>query len=195
MKKVLFFAMTALMCMSCAAKKPVAQQPTRSTNPFGDTFEAPCTVYDTPEHFAATGIFRGSSRQLGEVQKGALLNAQELVRLKMQHAYKGMVSEYASNIGNNQGNDIERKMTSAGDRMIDAIINETAQSCTKYGAVEEDGHITCYTAIEIPKGDAAQRIAKAVKDNLTDDEKMRINFNEDQYRQQMEKRFEEFKDK
>ena len=82
MKKVLFFAMTALMCMSCAAKKPVAQQPARSANPFGDTFEAPCTVYDTPEHFAATGIFRGSSHQLGEVQKGALLNAQELVRLK-----------------------------------------------------------------------------------------------------------------
>lgn len=194
MKKVLFFALTALMCMSCAAKKPV-QQVSKSANPFGDTFEAPCTVYDTPEHFAATGIFRGSSHQLGEVQKGALLNAQELVRLKMQHAYKGMVSEYSSNIGDNSGNDIERKMTSAGDRMIDAIINETAQSCTKYGAVEEDGHITCYTAIEIPKGDAAQRIAEAVKDNLTDDEKMRINFNEDQYRQQMKKRFEEFKDK
>lgn len=194
MKKILTFAMTALVCMSCAAKKPV-QQASRSTNPFGDTFEAPCTVYDTPDRFAATGIFRGSSHQLGEVQKGALLNAQELVRLKMQHAYKGMVSEYSSNIGDNNGNDIERKMTSAGDHMIDAIVNETAQSCTKYGAVEEDGHITCYTAIEISKAETAKKVASAVQNMLSDDEKMRINFNEEQYRQQMEKRFEEFKDK
>ncbi len=195
MKKVLFFAMTVLMCMSCAAKKPVAQQPARSANPFGDTFEAPCTVYDTPEHFAATGIFRGSSHQLGEVQKGALLNAQELVRLKMKQAYKGMVSEYSSNIGNNSGNDIERKMTSAGDRMIDAIINETSQSCTKYGEVGEDGHITCYTAIEISKAETAKKVASAVQNMLSDDEKMRISFNEDQYRKQMQQRFEEFKEK
>ncbi len=197
MKTLKIFSLASMMMLtiaSCSAKKPVAQAP-QSTNPFGDTFEAPCTVYDTPEYFAATGIFRGSSRQLGEVQKGALLNAQELVRLKMQHAYKGMVSEYSSNIGDNNGNDIERKMTSAGDRMIDAIINETSQSCTKYGPVEEDGHITCYTAIEISKTETAKKVASAVQNMLSDEEKMRINFNEDQYRQQMEKRFEEFKDK
>ena len=136
MKKMTFFAVMLIVAAftSCGAKKQVAQTSNGGNgggNPFGETYSMPCEVYDTPQQFAATGIFRGSSNQKGEVQKNALLNAQEIVRLKMKHAYKGMVSEYSSSVGNNKGNDIERKMTSAGDRIIDAIINETSQSCTR----------------------------------------------------------------
>lgn len=185
----------AMVFSACGTKKTVAQNSSKGGgNPFGETYAMPCEVYDTPQEFAATGIFRGSSNQRGEVQKNALLNAQDLVRLKMKHAYKGMVSEYSASIGGNQGNDIERKMASAGDRIIDAIINETAQSCTRWSAIEDDGHITCYTAIQIPKQETAKRIAEEIQDKLTQEEKERINFNEFTYRKQMEERFQQFKD-
>ena len=190
MKKITSIAVTVLaailMLSACGAKKSVAQnQTSQSKNPFGETYAMPCEVYDTPQQFAATGIFRGSSNQKGEVQKNALLNAQELVRLKMQHAYRGMVSEYSSSVGNNKGNDIERKMTSAGDRIINSIINETSQSCTRWSAVEDDGHITCYTAIQINKQETAKKIAQEVQNKLTDEEKLRISFNEQEYRKQI----------
>lgn len=199
MKRFNFIAVITLMAIAftaCGAKKQVAQSsaPSGGANPFGETYSMPCEVYDTPQEFAATGIFRGSSNQKGEVQKYALLNAQELVRLKMKHAYKGMVSEYASSVGNNQGNDIEHKITSAGDRIIDDIINETAQSCTRWSAVESDGHITCYTAIQISKQETAQKIAQEVKDKLSQEEKDRIGFNEQEYRKQMEQRFQQYKE-
>lgn len=200
MKKMNLFAvvlmMTAAVLTSCGAKKQVAQSSSNNAggNPFGETYSMPCEVYDTPQQFAATGIFRGSSNQKGEVQKNALLNAQDIVRLKMKHAYKGMVSEYSSSVGNNKGNDIERKMTSAGDRIIDKIINETAQSCTRWSSVESDGHITCYTAIQISKQETAQKIAQEIEDKLTQEEKDRISFNEYSYRKQMEERFQNYKD-
>lgn len=199
MKKFNLFAvvlLSAAVLTACGAKKSVAQTSGNNGggNPFGETWPMPCEVYDTPQQFAATGIFRGSANQRGEVQKNALLNAQEMVRLKMKHAYKGMVSDYSSSIGNNKGNDIERKMTSAGDRIIDKIINETAQSCTRWSSVESDGHITCYTAIQIPKQETAQKIAQEIEDKLTQEEKDRIGFNEYNYRKQMEERFQNYKD-
>lgn len=185
--------MTALVLSSCSAKQAVAQSQ-KTQNPFGETFEAPCQVYDTKQDFAASTSFRGSSMQRNEVQKGALLAAQELIRLKMQHAYKGMVSEYSASVGNNRGNDVERKMTSAGDRIIDAIINETMQSCTRWSGIYDDGDIECYIAIEISKEETARRISQEVKDHLTQDEKDRIGFNEEVYREKMQKRFEEYQE-
>lgn len=194
-KLIAVVLVVATILTACGTKKTVAQNTAKGGgNPFGETYSMPCEVYDTPQEFAATGIFRGSSNQKGEVQKNALLNAQDLVRLKMKHAYKGMVSEYSASVGGNQGNDIERKMSSAGDRMIDAIINETAQSCTRWSAVEEDGHITCYTAIQISKQETAQKIAQEIQNKLTQEEKDRIGFNEYNYRKQMEERFKQFTD-
>lgn len=189
---VALLSVMAVFFASCGSQKTVAQK--TGGNPFGETYTMPCEVYDTQEQFAATGIFRGSSNQKGDVQKYALQNAQEIIRLKMKHAYQGMVSDYSSTVGNNQGNDIERKITSAGDRIIDDIINETAQSCTRWSAVEEDGHITCYTAIQISKKETAKKVATAVQNKLTDEEKARIGFNEEEYRKQMEKRFEQYKE-
>ena len=185
--------MTALVLSSCGTKQAVAQSQ-KTQNPFGETFEAPCQVYDTKQDFAASTSFRGSSMQRNEVQKNALLAAQDLIRLKMQHAYKGMVSEYSASVGNNRGNDVERKMNSAGDRIIDAIINETMQSCVRWSGIYDDGDIECYIAIEISKEETARRISQEVKDHLTQDEKDRIGFNEQVYREQMQKRFEEYKE-
>lgn len=185
--------MAALVLSSCSAKQPLAGGQ-KTQNPFGETFEAPCQVYDTKQDFAASTSFRGSSMQRNEVQKNALLAAQDLIRLKMQHAYVGMVSEYSASVGNNRGNDIERKMSSAGDRIIDAIINETLQSCVRWSGIYDDGDIECYIAIEISKEETARRISKEVKDHLTQDEKDRIGFNEEQYREKMQKRFEEYKE-
>lgn len=203
MKKVIITSLALVMVAlftSCGIQRNYAgannvnaQQQPASTNPFGETYVAPCEVYDTPNTFAASTSFRGSSMQRHEVQKNALLAAQEIIRLKMKHAYKGMVSEYSASVGNNRGNDVERAMTSAGDRMIDAIINETSQSCTRWSAIYDDGSIECYIAITISKEETAKKITEEVKNNLTDEEKLRIGFNEKMYREKMQQQFEAYK--
>ncbi len=176
----------------CEAKKSVEQP--KPKNPFGETFVAPCQVYDNDEEFAATGIFEGSSNQMNEVQKGALLAAQDLIRLKMKHTYNGMVSEYSASVGNNAGNDVERKMESAGDRVIDQIINDSKHSCVEWSEINDKGHITCFMSVIISKKETAQKISKEVEEKLTQDEKDRIGFNEQEYRKQMEERFKQYKE-
>ena len=194
LKSVLVVIVVCVIAVGCGAKKLSSTVEKKVQNPFGETFESPCQVYDTPQEFAATGIFRGSSRQMGEVQYQALLKAQEMIRLKMKHAYQGVVRNYSVAIGNNQGNDIELKMTSAGDHIFDQIINETTQSCTRWSEVEDDGHITCYIAIQIPKGDVAAKISKDVENKLTQEEKERIGFNEQEYRKEMARSFKGYKE-
>lgn len=186
--------LAALIITACSSQKNVSQQQA-NVNPFGDVFDAPCTVFDTEEEFAATGIYRGSMNQKGLLHMYALQNAQSIVRLKIKHAYKGMVSEYSSSIGNNAGNDLENKITQAGDQIIDAVINNTSECCLKYGPVANDGHMECYVAIKISKVDLSEKVAKEVSNKLTDDEKLRIGFNESQYREQMNRAFEQYEEK
>ncbi len=198
MKKLNFFLIASLMAfslISCGASKQPVQQAQRAVNPFGETFEAPCTIHDTDEYFGATGIYRGSMEQKGKLQTYALQNAQEQVRLKFQHAYKGMISDYSSTTGNNQGNDIELKIAQAGDQILDMVLNHTNAVCgPKYSGVGDDGKIECYIGIKVSKAEVAQKTAKKVADSLTEDEKARIGFNEQQYREQMEKRFAAYKE-
>ncbi len=193
MKKIMFtMAIVAFALVSCGSSKSTASNNPPAQSPFGEVFEAPCTVYDTPEEFAATGIYRGSMNQKGEVHKYALQNAQAIVRQKIQHAYKGMLSDFSQSVGNNQGNDIITKVTQAGDQIIDAVVNNTSECCLRWGSVGADGHVECYVAIRISKADLSQKVAKEVENKLSDEEKMRIGFEESQYRQRMNEAFKEY---
>ena len=195
MKKTMILAVAAIALAACGAPKNVpAQAQTKTAAPFGETYSLPCEVYDTNDEFAATGIYRGSSYQKGECQLDALENAKQLVYAKYHHAYNGMISNYSSTIGNNRGNDIATKLQRAGDQVVKAVLNDIQACCIKFSGVQEDGMIECYVGIKVPKQAIAAQVAKTVADVLTPDEKMQINFEEDQYRKQMEARFNEYKE-
>lgn len=189
---VLAVIVAAMVTTSCGTKKMLTEQ-SKGRNPFGEVFEAPCQVYDTSTNFAATGIAQGSMNRKGQIQSESLENAQSLVRQKMKHAYQGMISNYSNHVGNNRGTDIDAKMTAAGDHIIDVVVGNTSATCIKWSEIDERGYVECYTAIEIPKEELATKIASAVKDALTEEEKMRIGFEEEQYRRQMEQRFRDYK--
>lgn len=195
MKKSLFLVAIVMVLASCgASRRAPVQAQTSNTAPFGETYAMPCEVYDTPDEFAATGIYRGSSYQKGECQLNALENAKQLVYAKYHHSYNGMISNYSSTIGNNRGNDIATKLQRAGDQVVNAILNDIAASCVRFSAVQDDGMIECYVAIKVPKQAIAAQTAKTIADVLTPDEKLLINFEEEQYRKQMEQRFNDYKE-
>ncbi len=195
MKKFFLLTATAIAVVSCGTVKK-AQEAALAANkaPFGEVYSMPCEVYDTPEEFAATGIYRGSSMQKGECQFYALQNAKELVYAKYHHTYEGMMSNYGSSFGNNRGNDIKTKMQRAGDAVVHAVLNDIQATCTKYSAVQEDGMIECYVAIKVSKQQLAEKVSAAVEDVLTPEEKEEINFEEYQYRKLMEDRMKAYKE-
>lgn len=190
-------AATLMLVSSCGAQKAAtaAAASSQPKSPFGEVYEVPCAVYDTPEQFAATGIYRGSSYQKGECQLNALQNARQLVYEKYHHAYQGMVSNYSQSIGNNRGNDIETKMNRAGDQIMDIILNDIQANCVKFSAVGDDGMVECYVGITVPKAMIAEQVTNAVSDVLTPEEKEAIGFDEFVYRKQMQERMAEYKDR
>lgn len=200
MKKIFNMCIVSMMTLSliaCGSSKQVSQSSATQNNGglFGKTVAPPCEIYDTPTEFAATGIYRGSAKQLGDLQKHALENAQDIIRMKMKYAFKGAVSEFSKTWGNNKGNDLERMVTAAGDRIIDVIVNETSQSCMRYDdEVASDGHINCYVAITISKEEVSRRIAQEVEDKLSQEDRDRIGFDEEQYRKKMEELFQRYKE-
>ena len=164
---------------------------TRPGRPFGDVYEVPAAEHDTDDYFGATGIASGPKARMDVLQMAALTNAQNIVRQKMQHAYKGAIDDYSSYIGNNAGADAVNKVERAGTQIIDAIVNDTqATKGPMFSAVDEKGNVTCYVGIRVSK----KAIAEKITDYVSEDEELKIRFKEDQFRQKMEENFKKFKE-
>lgn len=193
-KLVLCVALCATVLFpSCGSKQHTISQ-SKSGAPFGDVYEMPCGNFrDTKEKFAAVGIYRGYYYQKGECHLNAIANAKAVIREKYHSIYKGMISEYNTTNGNNRGNNIATKLERTGETVIDAILNDAFEVCTKFSAVQDDGMIECYVAIEIFKGEIAKKVARKTAEVLTEEEKMEINFNEFNYRKQIEERIRNFR--
>jgi hypothetical protein len=194
MKTKIIALLFASVLVSCGgSKKAIVYDQSRaplSTNPFGQTYDLPTFEADTEEFFAATGIAEGAKSRMGVLQQAALANAQDLIRQKMKHAYKGMVSGYANYMGINTSTTAKTKMEQGGDQIIDAIINDTQAKSVKFSGVDEKGNVTCYVAVRISKKETADKIAKG----LSEDEELKLRFQEEKYRKYMRERFKEYKE-
>ena len=199
MKKIFLLTaiITSLGIASCGSFKQTAQNTIGanqeiSTNPFGKTYEAPITGYTTNEEvFGALGIAYGSRYRIAELQSLAITNAQNQIRQQMAHAYKGAITDYINQVGNNNGTDIESHIERAGTQLIDAMVNEVKNSSEpKFSGIDEKGNMTVYIGIRISKKEFTQRIV----DNVSEDEELKIRFKEDQFRKSMEKEFETYKE-
>lgn len=194
MKTKIIALLFASVLVSCSgSKKAIVYDQSRaplSTNPFGQTYDLPTFEADTEEFFAATGIAEGAKSRMGVLQQAALANAQDLIRQKMKHAYKGMVSGYANYMGINTSTIAKTKMEQGGDQIIDAIINDTQAKSVKFSGVDEKGNVTCYVAVRISKKETADKIAKG----LSEDEELKLRFQEEKYRKYMRERFKEYKE-
>jgi hypothetical protein len=207
--KLVVVSAIASVLVSCGGSK--SQSPSSSTsgstqpqqadvsggggNPFGEVYEVPCNVYDDDDWFAATGIASGPRTRMDVLQMTALTNAQNMIRRKMKHAYQGLVKDYSNLIGNNQGTDADIHIESGGDQIIDAIVNDSRATCgPKFSAPDAKGQVNAYLAIKISKREVANKLADKVEDMVSKDEELRIRFQESNFRDEMAKKFKEFKE-
>ena len=176
-------------CKSKQAVVPAYPQPP-APQPAMQLYELPCWMPDDDDFFRASSSATGPANQQAVIQRAALGNAQAIVRQKMQHAYMGMVSDYANLIGSNAGVNARSNFEAAGDQIIDAIVNATSEKCVRFTAVDDAGHVTYYIGIEISK----KRAANTIADGLDKNEELDIRFHEFNYRQRMEEKFKEYKE-
>ncbi len=193
---VLATTVATMFLASCGATKPATvADNTRPGSPFGETFSIPNGEFDTDDYFGASGIASGPKARMGELYSAALTNAQNIVRQKMAHAYKGAIDDYMLAIGNNAGTDYQSKIERGGTQIIDAIVNDTRETNPPvFSAVDEKGNVTCYVGVRVYKNVITDKLAENVIKNVSEDEELKIRFKEDQFRQRMEENFKKFKE-
>jgi hypothetical protein len=192
LKVAVMAVMAGIVMSACGSvKQQVASAGSRSGGePFGQAREAPCTVYDDDEYFAATGIASGPATQKGNLQRTALSNGQSLIRQKMQHAYEGVVKDFFENIGANKGTDVENQVIGGGTQIIMGIVNNTSHSCLMWSNVDDRGNIECYIGIKISKS----KVANAIADNLSKSEKQEIRQHAEDFRKQAAEELKKYKE-
>lgn len=200
MKRTLMYFTLVGTLISCGSTKPVVQsyptpqqttQQTPSTNPFGgETYSMPTFEPDTEEYFAASGIATGARQRIDVLQQAALTNAQSIIRQKMKHAYQGMISDYTNYMGINSKSDAATKIERGGNQLIDVVVNETMARDVKYSGVDEKGNVTCFVGIRVYKKQIADKLA----DQVSNDEELKLRFNENQYRKYIQEKFKEYKE-
>ncbi|MDR1811084.1 MAG: hypothetical protein LBR34_11905 [Prevotella sp.] len=187
---IVLAAVSFILMTSCGNSKQTANTPARNTNPFsGNTYEAPCAMYDDNENFAATGIASGPATQKGSLQLIALKNAQDLIAQKMQHAVEGEVKSFFESVGSNQGTDVDAQTIGGINNIILGIANNTTQSCLRFSEVDDRGNIECYSGIKISK----EKVANAVADNLSKNKKTEIRERAEDFRKQMAEDLKNYK--
>lgn len=189
-------AIVASMCVitSCGGSKQTVaptQSVAQAVSPFASgVYSTPGFEPDTEEYFAALGIANGSQARMDVLQLSALTNAQNVVRQKLKHAYKGMVSDYSNYIGNDNGSDAQIHVERAGDQIIDAVVNDTQAQSMSFSGVDAKGNVNCYVGIRVYKKQLADKIADAV----SQDEELLTRFKESKFRQYMQEKFKEYKE-
>lgn len=191
MKKILLIAVTIAIALIPATVDAKKKKVEKQKSPFGDVFEVPAAEHDTDEYFGATGIAYGDRAKMDEIQLNALRNAQNMIRQKMKHSYKGLITDYASTMSLKKGNDIQSKAERGGEQIIDAIVNDTqASSGPFFSSPDEKGNVTCYIGIRISKKEMADKIT----DTLAEDEELKLMFKEDEFRKRMDESFKKYKE-
>lgn len=186
-------ALLTLSTVSCGSQQPVTQVQKPVSSFSGNYNAAPDAETDTKEYFVGTGFSYGSRVQKSVLQRTALTNAQNIIRQKLQHSYEGMITDYMNNYSNDKGSDIQAKIEAAGTQVINAIIGDTYESATaKFSDVDEKGNVECVVNVRVYKNELVDKLAKKVSEDLSADEKMKIDFKENEFRQKMESKFEKF---
>lgn len=185
---VAWLAGVAVLSMgSGSGSRVLAQEPASRNSLFGETVEAPCFAADSESEFTATGFAHGSSTRLDELQINALSNAQAIVAQKMSHVYQAVIEDYGLSMGNDGGTDIVNKLERAGNHVINAILNDTKAWCQKFTSPDDKGNVQCITGIRIDKN----RLARAIAEEVAQDEELSVRVNEENFRKRMEKYFKD----
>jgi hypothetical protein len=189
--KVAVMAIVAGVVMSACSsvKQQVASTSRSGSSPFGAASEAPCTVYDDEENFAATGFASGAAGRKGSLQQTALKNAQDMVAMKMQHAFEGEVKTFFESVGSNAGTDVDDQTIGDITNILMGVANNTSHSCLMWSNVDDRGNIECYIGIKISKS----KVADAVADNLSKSKKEEIRQRADDFRKQVKEDLKSYK--
>lgn len=177
MKKILFFALVAIVAVGCKSKKNV-------TPVYSGDVEViiPCTgkEYMTDkETFRASGM--GYSNDMNIAKSKALQNARAELATSIESTVKRVTDNYASSYQMGEQEEAKGKFQDLSRTVVNKKLNGTVVICEKMMKTPE-GAYRAYVAVELGGPEVVEAISNAVKD----DDKLRIDYEYEKFKKVFE---------
>ena len=195
MKKVMFIGATMVAVMFAMTSCKSTQKPVEAKAPISnesvDVYDVPCWMADDDEWFYATIQRQFKQSSMNTAPTATLRSAQMLMRQKLSSVYRAVLRDYFDQMDTEEGSYANQHIESAGDLVIKATINETYEVCRKQTRPDENGNVVMYMTIKVSKKKFANDLVK----KISEDEQLKVRFNEKQFRDSAFKVFEDSNNK
>ncbi len=184
---VIVFSITG--CKS--VQKPIEVKEPVSNQSDVDVYEVPCWMADDDQWFYATIQRQFKQSSMNTAPTATLRSAQMLMRQKLSSVYRAVLRDYFDQMDIEEGSYANQHLESAGDLVINATINETYEVCRKQTRPDENGNVIMFMTIKVSK----KKFANDLVQKISDEEQLKVRFNEKTFRDSAFKVFGESNNK
>ena len=170
---------------ACKSKKKAAEA---AKPPSGETEVK--VLCSGPEFFTDEKNFRsnnlGESMDQATAKKKALSNARADMASAINTQVKSVIDNYVNSREMNNKEEIAERFEGLTREVLDQKLSGTRTICEKMMKVDGSGNYKCYVAIEL----SAQELLSAYNERLTSDERLRIDYDYEKFKETFEKEME-----
>lgn len=184
--------LTALMLSgamtACKSKKKAAATP-----PSGESeVKVMCSG---PEFFTNNEFFRannlGESMDQATAKKKAMANARADMASAINTQIKGVIDNYVNSRELNNKEEVAERFEGLTREVLDQKLSGTRTICEKMMKVDGSGNYKCYVAIEL----SAQELLSSYNERLSKDERLRVDYDYEKFKDTFDKEMEKLQNK
>ena len=189
--RTLTFTLSAMMLIgastACKSKKKQAEAEVKAM-PAGETeIKVMCSG---PEFFTDDKVFRannlGESMDQATSKKKAMANARADMASSIQTQIKGVIDNYVNSRELNNKEEVSERFEGLTREVLDQKLTGVKTICEKQVKVNASGNFKTYVAIEL----SAQDLLSAYNERLSKDDKLKIDYDYEKFKQTFDKEME-----
>ena len=188
MKKITYslilFALAGAVMISCKGKKETLQKGEKEVN-------IPCSG---PDYFTNKSFFRansmGESGDLVVSKKKAMDNARAELASSIQSTVKTVTDNYVNSREMNNKEDLEERFEQLNRTIVDQTLSGIKMICEKQVQTDKGSYRT-YVGIELSASDIVQKY----NENLSKDERLKIDYDYEKFKETFDKEMEKMSNK
>ena len=180
---LLLFALAGVVMIGCKGKEKL---------PAGEKeVSIPCSG---PDYFTSNKFFRanslGESSDLVVSKKKAMDNARAELAAAIQSTVKTVTDNYVNSREFNNKEDLEERFEQLNRTIVDQTLSGIKMICEKQVQVDKGGYRT-YVAIELSASDIVQQY----NENLSKDQRLKIDYDYEKFKETFDKEMEKMSNK
>ncbi|MBK7382127.1 MAG: LPP20 family lipoprotein [Flavobacteriales bacterium] len=181
-------AMLAVAVTGCKSKKKAAEA---APPPSGEVeVKVECSG---PEFFTDNKVFRanalGESMDQATAKKKAMSNARADLAAAINTRVKAVVDNYVNSREMQNREEVGERYESLAREVVDQQLTGVKTICEKTMRVSATGNYKTYVAIEL----SAQELLSAYNERLSSDERLRVDYDYEKFKETFEKEMEQMK--